>query len=220
MPRFALPLALLLSALGVSAADPLPSIEEKTAGMTRTEAFLPFYWDGAEGKVWLEVERFGEDFLYVEWLSRGLGYNPIGLDRAQLGSTAVVRFERIGPKVLLKEPNQRYRALTRDPGEQRAVEESFAASVHWGAKIAAETGGRVLVDATPFVLRDSHDVAGTLRRSNEGEYKLMGLAPFGEPIYLDALGEIVSTPNARNIAYTSAWIAPHTDNANPNRCGS
>ncbi|MEZ5397567.1 MAG: zinc-dependent metalloprotease [Bryobacterales bacterium] len=154
------------------AAEPTPTIEQKTEGLTRTEGFLPFYWDAKAGKVWLEIGRFDEDLLYVEWLSRGLGYNPIGLDRAQLGQTAVVRFRRIGPKIFLEEPNQRYRALTDDADERRAVAESFASSVLWGFSIAAETGGRVLVDATPFLLRDSHDVIGTLKSSSEGDYKL------------------------------------------------
>ena len=170
--RWTIPLLAFAVAGAALAAEPTPTVEEKTAGMTRTDGFFPFYWDDAEGKVWLEIDRFDEEFLYVEWLSRGLGYNPIGLDRAQLGATAVVRFRRIGPKVLLEEPNQRYRALTEDPGERRAVEESFAASVLWGAKVAAETDGRVLVDATPFLLRDSHDVIGRLKRSDEGEYRL------------------------------------------------
>jgi len=31
----------------------------------------------------------------------GVGSNPLGLDRGQLGGSHVVRFERIGPKVLI-----------------------------------------------------------------------------------------------------------------------
>ena len=42
----------------------------------------------------------------------GLGSNPVGLDRGQLGDTLVVEFRRVGPKVLLVEPNTKFRALT------------------------------------------------------------------------------------------------------------
>ena len=41
--------------------------------------------------------------------------------------------------------------------------EAFATSVLWGFEAAAETDGRVLVDATAFVLRDVHDVVRSLK---------------------------------------------------------
>jgi hypothetical protein len=83
-----------------------------------------------------------------------------------------VRFERVGPRVLLVEPNTRYRAATGNAAERRAVEESFARSVLWGFTVAAEQGGRVLVDATDFALRDAHGVVGALRRARQGDYRL------------------------------------------------
>ena len=41
----------------------------------------------------------GSDFLYQTSLPSGIGSNDIGLDRGQLGQTAIVRFDRIGPKI-------------------------------------------------------------------------------------------------------------------------
>ncbi len=166
--RFA---AILLVALPSAAAEPV-SIAEKTAAMQRFDGFLPFYWDSASGKIWLQIDRFDQDLIYVNWLSRGLGSNPVGLDRAQLGDARMVRFERIGPKVLLKQPNLRYRALTDDPHERRAVEESFAQSVLWGTEIEAESNGAALVDATDFLLRDAHGVASRLKARGQGDFKL------------------------------------------------
>ncbi len=150
----------------------LPSIAEKTKDLERVDGYFSFYWDPAEGKIWLEIPRLGEEFLYVESLATGLGSNPVGLDRGQLGGEHVVRFERIGPKVLLKQRNLRFRALSNDPLERRAVEQSFAESVLWGAKVEAESEDAVLVDATDFLLRDAHDVVGTLRQSNQGDFSL------------------------------------------------
>lgn len=171
LPRSITTLAFLFAA-GICAAADAPSIADKTAGMQRYDGFIPFYWDNAAGKVWLEVSRFNEDFIYVNWLSRGLGSNPVGLDRGQLGDTRMVRFERIGPKILLKQPNLRYRALSDDPDERRAVEESFAASVLWGGEVAAESDGAVLVDITDFLLRDAQGVIETFRRSNQGVFQV------------------------------------------------
>ncbi|HSR41706.1 MAG TPA: zinc-dependent metalloprotease, partial [Longimicrobiales bacterium] len=97
----------------------------------------------------------------------------IGLDRGQLGPRYVVTFQRIGPKVLMVEPNYAYRAeATDNPAERRAVEEAFAKSVIWGFQVAAEEDGRVLVDATEFFLRDAHGVVETLRRRDQGTYSL------------------------------------------------
>ncbi|MCG3120662.1 MAG: hypothetical protein ALAOOOJD_03468 [bacterium] len=52
------------------------------------------------------------------------------------------------------------------------MQEAFAQSVLWGFDVAAEENGRVLVDASDFCLRDAHDVIGTLKRTNQGGFKL------------------------------------------------
>lgn len=140
-----------------------PSIETKTAGMQKIEGFFPLYWDEAAGTLWLEIPRLGTEVLYVTGLAAGIGSNDIGLDRGQLGGTRVVRFERAGPKILVVQPNYRFRATSEDPDERRAVTDSFATSIIWGFTVAAETGERVLVDASDFLLRDAHNAAGRLR---------------------------------------------------------
>lgn len=164
-------LALLLS-LSPAAPAPLPTIEEKTAGFERQEGFFPLYWDAAEGRVWLEIPRFEEAFLYAVSLPAGLGSNDVGLDRTQLGGEQLVRFERIGPKILLVAPNLRFRADSESEAERRSVEDAFAPSVVWGFTAAAETGGRVLVDATEFIVRDAHGVVRRLRDTRQGTFRL------------------------------------------------
>src|SRR5262249_23903247 len=74
-------------------------------------------------------------------------------------------------KVLMIESNYRYRALSPDAAERRAVEESFAQSVLWGFKVEATEGDRVLVDATAFFLRDAHGVIDRLRQARQGQYR-------------------------------------------------
>ncbi|MBV8855380.1 MAG: zinc-dependent metalloprotease [Acidobacteria bacterium] len=148
------------------------SFAELTRGSQKLDGYFPLYWDAESGKLLLEIPRFDSDFLYQVSLPTGVGSNPLGLDRGQLGDTRIVHFERVGPKVLLVETNQRYRAISADAEERRAVEESFARSVIWGFEVAAAEGARVLVDATEFFLRDAHGVAGRLRDSNQGQYRL------------------------------------------------
>ena len=169
-----LPLLLLLIALPARAQDekPLPTIASKVEKLQKIDGFIPLYWQASTGKLFMEIGRFDQEILYQVSLPAGLGSNPVGLDRGQLGDSDVVRFERVGPKVLLVQPNYRYRAITTDEPERRAVEQSFAQSVLYGFKVEAEEGARVLVDATPFFMRDAHDVVGKLRETKQGTYKL------------------------------------------------
>lgn len=148
------------------------TIAEKTKGMEKIDGFIPLYWQSSTGRLFVEIPRFRQELLYQISLAAGLGSNPVGLDRGQLGSSAVAFFERIGQKVLLVQPNYRYRALSTDAAERRAVEESFARSVLWGVRVEAEESGRVLVDATAFFMRDAHGVAERLRSGNQGTYRL------------------------------------------------
>ncbi len=149
-----------------------PTIESKTEGMRKMDGFLPVYWDEKAGKMWLEIGRWDEELLYYPSLPAGLGQNDIGLNRGDLGGEHVVKFERVGPKVLMQEPNYRYRAVSDRPMERKSVDDGFPTSVLWGFTVSAQTGDHVLVDATDFFLRDAHGVIQTLRRSNQGTFRL------------------------------------------------
>ncbi|HEY8205215.1 MAG TPA: zinc-dependent metalloprotease [Pyrinomonadaceae bacterium] len=171
--------SLILFCVGVCSAQPratsdakTSTIAEKVAGMQKYPGYFPFYWDAKAGKIWLEIDKWNSEFLYVEALPAGVGSNDLGLDRGELGQSYVVRFERIGPKVLLIASNEGYRANSDNADERRAVRDAFAESTLWGFEVAAEDGGRALVDATNFYLRDVHSVPGTLQRSQQGQFRL------------------------------------------------
>ena len=100
------------------------TIKDKTKGLTKTEGYFDYYWDEAKGKLWLEVDKLNEEFLYVNSLAAGVGSNDIGLDRGQLGGTQIVYFDKRGPKLLLVEPNYSYRAVTDNALERKSVDEA------------------------------------------------------------------------------------------------
>lgn len=150
----------------------IPTIAEKAGAMERLAGYFPFYWDAKTGKIWLEIDKWNLEFLYLESLPAGIGSNDIGLDRGQAGRSHIVHFERSGPKVLLVADNYKFRAGNNDPDERRAVTESFAQSTLWGFEVAAENGKSVLVDATDFFLRDAHEVSDAIRRAKQGTFHL------------------------------------------------
>ena len=136
------------------------------------DGYFTFYYDFSADKVFLQIDKLNDEFLYVNSLSEGIGSNDIGLDRGQLGSGVVVYFKKVGNKILMIQPNQDFRAITDNEEEKQSVKEAFAKSILHGFVIKESKEGKYLVDATSFFMRDAHGVSGTLARSNEGNYTL------------------------------------------------
>jgi uncharacterized protein DUF4953/uncharacterized protein DUF5117 len=143
-----------------------PSIDERVAGMQKIDGYFPLYWDERTGSLFLEIPRFDTEFLFNTGLAAGLGSNDIGLDRGGGAGGRLVLFQRVGPRVLLVQPNQSFRSSSANPLERKSVEDSFAKSVLWGFTVAAESSGHVLVDASDFLLRDVTGAANALRPGN------------------------------------------------------
>jgi hypothetical protein len=106
-------------------------------------------------------------------LATGLGSNPIGLDRGSGGDSYVARFDRNGDRVLVVFENWNYRSSATDNAAHiRTVLEAFPPSTSGSLPIVAQEGGRLLLDATDFVMRDWNDISGTLTANNEGSYSI------------------------------------------------
>ncbi len=152
------------------AAEDLPAISLRAAGLDRHDGFLPYYWDARKGVLLVEISRWNDDFLYGAGLASGSGIIETFLDRGQLGNLGLCRFERSGPRALLVQKQTTNRSGVADPEQTRVVEESFPTSILAALPIVAEEGSRVLVDATEFLLRDTQ-IASTLRDAKQGDWK-------------------------------------------------
>ena len=152
----------LAQAQGGGDGSTLPTIEERTEGMTLIDGYFPLYYDADRDRLWMEVSRFDTEVLHMAGLAAGLGSNDIGLDRGGVSGSRVVIFERHGRKLLMVQPNYRFRVESENPAEERAVRDAFARSVLFSFEVAAESPGRVLVDLTDFVLSDQTGIAGRL----------------------------------------------------------
>lgn len=151
--------------LSAQESETTDSIE--TENFEKFSGFFDFFWDETEGKIWLQLKSDEQPFLYVTSLATGLGSNPVGLDRGQLGQDRLVRFKQVASKVYLIQENLKYRASSNNAAERRAIQESFANSILWSGDV--QDG---LVDITSLLVRDAHDCIGTLESSGQGSYKL------------------------------------------------
>jgi hypothetical protein len=207
MPRHLLALLLLVLPVLCSAQN-LPTIEDKTKGWKKHEGYFDFYYDENSGQLLLEIDKLDTLFLYQLSLSAALGSNDIGLDRGLQGDTRIVRFSRAGRKVVMVEPNYRYRASSADKNEQKTVEQSFAQSTLWGFVIQAESGGHVLVDATDFLLRDAMKAANQIKSLKQGNYGL------------DKTRSFIYTPQCKNFLKNTELEASITLTINDGEAGN
>ncbi|WP_296383087.1 zinc-dependent metalloprotease [Winogradskyella sp.] len=172
------------------------------------EGYFDFYYEDSTDKIYLKVEKLNEEFLYVNSLASGIGSNDIGLDRGQLGNERLVYFKKTGNKLLLIQPNLKYRANTDNALEKRSIEQAFAQSVLFGFKILSKKEGNYIVDFTPFLMEDTHGVVNRLKGSKEGNYKIdaskSALAlertkAFPENVEFESLLTFKGQPTGRNL---------------------
>jgi hypothetical protein len=153
----------------VAAGGPIQSIDARTSGMQKIDGFYPLYWDERTGSLFVEIPKLDTEILMNTGLAAGLGSNDIGLDRGSGGGAKIVSFQRVGPRVLMVQPNMSFRSSSANPRERKSVEDSFAKSVLWGFAVAGESNGHVLIDATDYLLRDVTGAGSSLR---PGAYRL------------------------------------------------
>lgn len=145
---------------------------EKQKNLISFDGYFKFYYNESKDEIYLEVDKLDSEFLYVHSLATGLGSNDIGLDRGQIGDGVVVKFQKAGNKLLLVQPNQRYRAITTNELEKRSVEQAFAKSVLFGFPIKEEKSNKYIIDFTPFLLQDTHEIIDRLKSQKEGNYSI------------------------------------------------
>ena len=133
-------------------ARPAATLAAITQNLKKYEGFYNFYYDEKSGKLYLEVDRFDQEFLYFSSLPEGIGNG--GTERGQ-ASAVIVKFIKVGPKVFLLQPNYDERAVNGNADEKKDVADAFSQSILFGFSPVAVEDGKVLLDLTPFVVRDA-----------------------------------------------------------------
>ena len=149
-----------------------PNLSEFISDLDKKEGYLNFYWDDNKGKIYLEIKNLNQELIYINYLSAGVGSNDLGLDRGQIGGTRIIKFVKMGPKILMVQPNYKYRAISNNKEEIKSVEDAFAKSTLWGFQIVASDKNKYLIDISDFVIRDSHRISQRLTQRNQGSFKV------------------------------------------------
>ena len=186
-------------------------IEEKK-DLKLYNGYFNFYYSAIEGKIYLEVDKLNKEFLYTHFLASGLGSNDIGLDRGQIGDGVVVKFIKSGNKILLLQPNQKFRAISDNEFEKKSIEEAFAKSIIFGFPIKETKDEKYIIDLTPFLLRDAHHVSKRLKDNQQGSYKLdtsrnvlwlENTKAFPKNVEFESLLTFIGEPKGKNIVSVS-----------------
>lgn len=157
-------MATLLVALGLGAAP---------VNVDAQAPFMPVSIDAETGGVHLEIPGLDQDVLYMNALGTGLGSaRTFGLDVGSGGDEAVVQFQRHGPRVVMVRRNTTMISTADDPGYREGVQRAFPDAVMASMEIVEDEGGRLVVDATDFLLSDLVDVRGTVRDADLGQIQL------------------------------------------------
>jgi hypothetical protein len=169
MRSFLTVLILGFAFLGAALAqDEASSFQDKIADYEHKAGFIDLYIDHEGGDIYAALPKPDADgismrFIYATGLTGGLGSNPIGLDRGNASSGVIVRFRKVGDRIIAEQENWRYRASADNPLEQLAVTQSFASSFLWSTEIVAiKEDGQMLFDLSGFLTRDQFGIANSL----------------------------------------------------------
>ena len=158
--------------LSLNVFSQIPNLSEFISDLDKKEGYLNFYWDDNKGKIYLEIKNLNQELIYINYLSAGIGSNDLGLDRGQIGGTRIIKFVKMGPKILMVQPNYKYRAISNNEEEIKSVEDAFAKSTLRGFQIVASDKNKYLIDISDFVIRDSHRISQRLTQRNQGSFKV------------------------------------------------
>ena len=192
-------LTMLVFSIVSFAQTKVASVVEFTQSFKKFEGYFNFYYDDKTGKIFLEVDQLGREFLYFNSLSTGVGNG--GPERGQASST-MLKFIKEGSKILLVQPVTNFRADSKDKDEMNAVAQNFAKSVIFGFTPIAATADSYLIDLTPFIIRDSQAMGSRL-----GTSQLRGTAATTSSYRVDDTRSVIYLANTKNFPKNTEFEA-------------
>jgi len=194
-------------------AKPATSISAATQNMKKYEGFYNFYYDEKTGKLLIELDRLDQEFLYFCSLPEGIGNG--GAERGQ-ASAVIAKFIKVGPKIFLLQPNYAQRSVNGNEDMKKDVADGFSQSILFGFSPVAVEGEKILIDATPLIVRDALHIGDNIGsgRGNPGSaFSAAANAPgragaaAGGGYRLDETRSVVYLPNTKNFPKNTEFEA-------------
>lgn len=165
-------LLITLAISPLASADDAISVNQVLQENNTYRGFINVWYNQEEDKTYFVINKNLGDFIYQTSLPQGLGSNDIGLDRGQLGETRLTHFKRAGDSIMLVQKNTEYQALSNNTREVDAMAESFANAILWRLPLLDHDESYWLVDASDFLVQDTHDIADRLKSRKQGSFRL------------------------------------------------
>ncbi|MEE1878432.1 zinc-dependent metalloprotease [Altererythrobacter litoralis] len=172
------------------------------------DSLVPVAADLQQGTIELTLpapdsEGVAARFLYVAQIETGVGSAATGVDRGAPLQTGILRFRRLGKKVVAELENTGFVAPAGSAAQQQSVANSFTNATMWVGDIGKTAAdGSFTFDFAPFLAKDHF---GFARQLGKG-YKLEAGYSLADPAKVKAFPE--------NVEF-SALLSFSTDNAPP-----
>ena len=127
-----------------------PSIEDRIAGLRKIDGYFPLYWDDRAGTLYLEIPRFDSDFLFSTGCQPASDRTTSASIAAAAAAAAWCASIASARRSCSSNRNQSFRSSARTRASASPSKSRSRKSILWGFTVAAESNGRVLVDATPI----------------------------------------------------------------------
>ncbi|MDX1703539.1 MAG: zinc-dependent metalloprotease [Altererythrobacter ishigakiensis] len=199
---------LILSALLATAMPLCP--------LSAQETLVPVAADTEDGTITLTMPAPDEDgvagrYLYVAQIETGVGSAATGVDRGAPLRTGILRFRRVGKKVVAELENTKFIAPNGSQAQQDSIANSFSNATMWVGDIKdTSDDGSFSFDFAPFLAKDHFGFAEQL---GEG-YALQGEYSLADPARVKAFPENVEF--SALLSFTSKKPNPSLRNVSPN----
>jgi len=149
------------------------------------ESLVDVAADTAEGTITVTLPKPGADglagrYIYIAQIETGLGSAADGVDRGAWLQNGIIRFRRVGKKVVAELENSTFIAPSGSAAEQQSVANSFSNATLWIGDITNTTAdGSFSFDFAPFLVKDHFGFARQL--GSDANYKLDAARSIADP---------------------------------------
>ncbi|WP_284125385.1 zinc-dependent metalloprotease [Parerythrobacter aestuarii] len=139
-----------------------------------------------DGTIKVTLPKPGEDgiaarYIYIAQVETGLGSAAVGVDRGAWLQNGMIRFRRVGGKVVAEMENQTFVAPNGSSAEQEAVANSFSSATLWVGDIESTAeDGSFTFDFASFLTKDHFGFARQLG-GDSNPYKLDSARSLADP---------------------------------------